>query len=123
MFETTTCRRKDEEHADYCKRSGITKVMKKYKNRLFIEEHTPSKLIFAFLYYYFIVYVYFTCVTSCIGDSCSFPSKLIYRAYIEKTLLANIELKFLLGYFNLILISFVIRKSIHKPSLVCMWFL
>ena len=117
MFETTTCRRKDEEHADYCKRSGITKVMKKYKNRLFIEEHTPSKLIFAFLYYYFIVYVYFTCVTSCIGDSCSFPSKLIYRAYIEKTLLANIELKFLLGYFYLILISFVIRKSIHEPSL------
>lgn len=75
----------------------------------------PTHLLFSLLYYYFVLYVYFICVTSCLAFT-NIKYDNFFTTKIERLLLANIELRILLGYFYLILISFVMRRSIsHSP--------
>ena len=62
--------------------------------------------------------MYFTCITCCLREPNEFTCKLIItRLRTGKLLLENAELKFLLGYFYLILLTFVISRTFSEPSL------
>ena len=99
-----------------CKRKGIAKGGKRINEFMPLNDYHPSTLLLALLYYYFIFYIYFTCATSCLKVTYHYPSKLIFRSMIEKLLMENVELKFLLGYFYQILLSYVVRKFLSEPS-------
>ena len=80
-------------------------------------EYPPLKLLLSLFYYYYMIYVFFTCAASCLGESNDLSGKLIFGLRGEKLLLENVELKFLLGHFYMILFTFIIRKSISEPPL------
>ena len=101
-----------------CKRKEIAKEGKSLRKFLPLNEYPPLNLIFSLLYYYFIIYMYFTCITCCLREPNEFTCKLIItRLRMGKLLLENAELKFLLGYFYLILLTFVISRTFSEPSL------
>ena len=83
----------------------------------FKDNFSPLHSFLFILYFYFIIITYSICVSSCISSKSNF---IIPRRFIipqpDGLLLANTELKVLLGYFYLILISFIIKRAFLNPS-------
>ena len=76
----------------------------------------PYLLVLFFLYSYFIIIVYSLCVTSCLSSRCPTPTK-FFLLKRDTLILANTELKALLGYFYIILIISIIRRAHMNPLL------